>query len=104
MLTDPDPELTAVTNPSLPTANARVVFCPVEEGAVLLSTEDEVYFGLNHVGARVWQLLPPKSESLEDLCAALAEEFPDAPPEEIRPDVLALLEELETHGLVTSVA
>jgi hypothetical protein len=71
---------------------------------VLLSTEDEVYFGLNHVGARVWQLLPPESASMEELCAVLAAEFPETPPEDIGADVIELLEDLRTHGLVLPAA
>ena len=31
----------------------------VEDGAVLLHAGQEVYYGLNAVGARIWQLLPP---------------------------------------------
>jgi len=88
----------------LPTTSPKVVFCPVEDGAVLLSTTDEVYYGLNHVGARVWQLLPPKFETLDELCHALADEFPDAPAEVIRDDVTALLEELRQQGLVLGTA
>ena len=88
----------------LPKVSPRVVFCPVEEGAVLLSTDDEVYFGLNHVGARVWQLLPPKSNDFNALCAALLEEFPDALQEEVEGDVHALLADLKSHGLVMDAA
>jgi len=100
MLSSPTSELGSMIGDSLPSASPRVVFCPVAEGAVLLSTEDEVYFGLNHVGARVWQLLPPTSESLGELCAVLTSEFPDAAPEVVREDVIELLEALRAYGLV----
>jgi hypothetical protein len=83
----------------LPTVNPSVVFRSLSEGAVLFSAKDEVYFGLNAVGARVWELLKSHA-SLDSLCAAVAAEYPDAPPQTIRDDVSELLEELTEHGLV----
>jgi hypothetical protein len=51
-----------------------------EEGAVLLNLDTGVYFGLNPVGARIWELLEnPRSEA--QLQASIAEEF------EVDPDV-----------------
>ncbi len=88
----------------LPTTNPRVVFCAVEDGAVLLSTDDEVYFGLNEVGARVWQMLPPTNTTLRQLCDGLAEEYPDAASDEIMADVKELLQLLREQGLVLDAA
>ena len=83
----------------LPTVNSSVVFRSLSEGAVLFSARDEVYFGLNSVGARVWELLKSHSE-FDALCAVLAAEYPDAPLETIRQDVRELLQELTEYGLV----
>jgi hypothetical protein len=83
----------------LPTVNPSVVFRSLSEGAVLFSAKDEVYFGLNAVGARVWELLKSHTD-FDTLCAALAAEYPDAPLEMIRADVRELLQELTEHGLV----
>jgi hypothetical protein len=83
----------------LPHPNPAVVFCEVQEGAVLLSTEEEAYYGLNGVGARVWSLLPPNGKTLQDLCAALGEEYPEVDPESLRADVVALLEDLVSAHL-----
>lgn len=88
----------------LPLPKPDVVFCPVEHGAVLLSTADEVYFSLNDVGARIWQLLPPAMRTLDQLCQALGAAYPDAPPDVIREDAEALLAELLAQGLVTPSA
>jgi hypothetical protein len=85
----------------LPSPNANVVCCTVEDGAVLLSTADETYFGLNLVGARIWALLPPASTTLETMCEALAKEFPDVHPAVLRDDVTALLTDLRQNGLVS---
>ena len=83
----------------LPTVNPSVVFRSLSEGAVLFSAKDEVYFGLNAVGARVWDLLKTHT-TFDALCTALAAEYPDAPLDTIRGDVSELLQELTEHGLV----
>lgn len=84
----------------LPHPDPNVVFCEVEEGAVLLSTAEEVYYGLNTVGARVWKLLPPSHSDLEELCSVLALEYPEVNAEDLRADVAALLDDLVRTRLV----
>lgn len=84
----------------LPVANPKVIFKTLSDGAVLFSPEDEVYFGLNAVGAQVWELLPPKSASLDELCAAVGAHYPGVAADVIHTDVCALLAELESNGLV----
>ena len=82
----------------LPVANPDVLFRAMADGAVLFSSRDEVYFGLNAVGARVWELLAPSS-TLDDVCDALQREYPDAAPELIRADVEELVAQLVANGL-----
>ena len=94
-----EPNLVGSMTP-LPTPVSSVVFCEVEEGAVLLSTEQEIYFGLNGVGARIWALLPPVHDSLEGLCVALAKDYPDVDAADLKADVVELLGELKQNGLV----
>ena len=84
----------------LPTRNPKVIFKALATGAVLYSTEEEVYFGLNPVGVRVWELLPPVQSRLEDVCRLIAADYPDVSEEVIRADVSELLEELTKLGLV----
>ena len=84
----------------LPTRNPKVIFKALATGAVLYSTSEEVYFGLNPVGVRVWELLPPVHTRLDDVVRVLASEYADAPEEMIRTDVIELLDELAKLGLV----
>lgn len=84
----------------LPRANPAVICERVADGAVLLHREEEIYFGLNAVAARIWELLPPAAGSLDELCGMLALEYPDVELSELRGDVLALLQELAASGLV----
>ena len=86
----------------LPRPHPDVLFRTVSDGAVLLHVREEIYFGLNEVGSRIWQLLPPECADLEDLCARLAESYREVPPEVLRADVVELLAQLEQHQLVVA--
>lgn len=97
----PDPFMNRPPAIPLPHPRPDVVFCPVDDGAVLLSTADEIYFGLNAVGARIWELLPPTHDTLDQLVAVLAAEYPDVAAGAIRADAEALLAELLSQRLVT---
>lgn len=88
---------------ALPTPVPGVLFQALDDGAVLLSPATELYFGLNHVGARVWELLPPATSTLEELCARFREIYPDAG-DTLERDVAALLDQLLTEGLVNAAA
>jgi hypothetical protein len=84
----------------LPKPVDGVIFRALEEGGVLLHARDEVYFGLNEVGARVWALLPPRSSGLDELVSVIASEYPEVPADTIRADVQELLDDLVEHGLL----
>lgn len=84
----------------LPVPSATVVFQRIDDGAVLFAPATEIYFGLNEVGAKIWELLPPKSESLDQLCTTLAAAYPSVPAAELRSDVEELLTQLVQEGLL----
>lgn len=88
----------------LPTPVSSVVFQRIDDGAVLFAPTTEVYFGLNEVGAKIWQLLPPALTSLDELCTRLASEYPTVEVDVIRQDVLELLDQLTAEGLVAPSA
>ena len=73
------------------------------DGAVLFSPETEVYYGLNNVGSVIWEQLRERIPTMELLCDAVHERFPDATLEQIRADVLELLSDFSENGLVDSV-
>ena len=86
----------------LPNPTPAAIFKQLTEGGVLLSTTDEVYFGVNPVGAKIWSLLPPATHTFGELCAALEGEYPDAPPEQIRADARQFIESLIESGLAVA--
>jgi hypothetical protein len=84
----------------LPTRNPKVIFKALATGAVLYSTEEEVYFGLNPVGVRVWELLPPAHQTLDEIVRVIASEYSDVGEDVIRADVSELIDELTKLGLI----
>lgn len=77
-----------------------VIFQRMSDGAILLSTEEEVYFGLNEVGAEIWEGLQ-ENRDLEGICRRLRDRYPDVDGERIESDVMELVEELRREGLVS---
>lgn len=85
----------------LPRPSADAVFKRLPEGGVLFSTVTEVYFGVGEVGARIWELLPPASRTIDELVSVLSGRYRDVPASTIRADVERFLSELLANGLVT---
>lgn len=89
---------------SLPTPTPSAIFRRLPEGGVLFSTETEVYFGVGTVGARIWELLPPATKTVEEMVDILSAQYRDVPASQIRTDVERFLGELLSNGLVAHVA
>jgi hypothetical protein len=70
----------------------------VGEETVMLDLAQGTYYGLDPVGARIWQLLAD-GRTLAEVCDAVATEY-DAPRDAIERDLLALVEDLAKHGLI----
>jgi hypothetical protein len=66
--------------------------------AVLLHLGTGIYFGLDSVGARMWQLLA-EHQSTEVVVPLLLQEF-DVDEHQLRPDIEALVAQLLVHGLL----
>jgi coenzyme PQQ synthesis protein D (PqqD) len=81
-------------------AGDDVVVRELDGEAVLLNLESGMYFGLDSVGTRVWQLID-QHHRLSAVVGAMCEEF-DAPPETIERDVLRLVTELVEKGIVVA--
>jgi hypothetical protein len=66
---------------------------------VLLNLQSGVYYGLDGVGTRAWQLLL-QDKTLGDVCAIMVDEYGVAP-DVLRDDISSLVRELYDKGLVT---
>jgi hypothetical protein len=65
---------------------------------VVLDLRSGMYFGLDEVGSRVWQLIGQGGD-LESICEALLAEY-DVSAETLRQDVAALIDHLVDEGLI----
>jgi hypothetical protein len=76
-----------------------MLFSELEGEAVILNLSSGAYFGLNMVGARIWELLTT-GRDLRAVKAALLDEF-DVPPDVCEADLLDVVGRLAADGLVT---
>jgi len=80
------------------TVNKDYVYCNVEDEMVLLGMEDGIYYGLNPVGAFVWeQITEPKT--IDEVRDAILAEY-DVETGECEQDLMELLQELAEKGLI----
>ena len=70
----------------------------VEGELIGLHVDNGTCYGFNATATRVWSLLE-HPRSFDDLVAAITQEF-DVDPATCRPEVAALLSELQSEGLI----
>lgn len=80
------------------TVSEDVLFQEVSGEIVLLDLASESYFGLDEVGARIWQLLGGGKE-LGSILESLEQEY-DVSRDVLEQDVGDLLESLQEAGLI----
>lgn len=83
------------------TAPEHVMFRELDGEAVLLNLQNEMYYGLDEVGTRMWQLLTT-SDSVQAAMDTMLEEF-DVTPETLEQDLTKMINELQEQGLLETV-
>ena len=68
-------------------------------GGVLLSLDTSLYFGVNQVGALIWELIG-NGNDFDSIVSGLDGKLAD-PPEDLADDVRSFLSMLESRGLVS---
>jgi len=76
----------------------HVIVRQLGDESVMLDMASGYYFGLDPVGARIWQLLSETS-SFAEIVERLAQEY-DVTPEQANSDLVRFVEELKAHGLL----
>lgn len=76
----------------------QVLVNQIGEEMVILDLASGTYFGLNPVGAQIWQLLSA-GKTIAETCKAMVENY-DVSPSEIERDVINLANELLSKNLV----
>lgn len=64
----------------------------------ILQLRSGIYYSLNEVGARIWELVQ-EPHSVNDILSALLDEY-EVAPEECERDLLGILEELQAEKLI----
>jgi hypothetical protein len=75
-----------------------VHFQILDGDGILLDLRNQLYFGLDDVGVRIWELVR-ETGSEQGIYAALVKEY-DVPPEEIRRDLAEWLDDLIERKLL----
>lgn len=78
----------------------EVIARQVGEETVMLDLAKGAYFGLDPVGARMWQLLI-EGKTLAEVCGAIVKEY-DVSHDAVERDLLALVAELMAQGLIVT--
>ena len=78
--------------------NGRVLCRTIEDEAVLLDLDSGQYYGLNTVGARIWELLGD-GHSASSICEVVVQEF-EVSEAEAAADVEAFLTALLGKGIL----
>jgi hypothetical protein len=81
---------------------ANQVSCRIDDEVAILDLQRELYFGIQGAGVQLWEALE-QPRTVGELCALLCAEF-DVSQTDCQADVEAILESLETEGLVEIVA
>jgi|SRR6185503_11515117 hypothetical protein len=80
----------------------RQVAANLDGEVAILDLDKGLYFGLQDVGAHVWEALQ-KPQSVEDLCATILAHF-DVEPEVCRADLVKFLASLHEIGMIDVVS
>jgi hypothetical protein len=74
------------------------VSCYLDKEVAILNLESTLYFGLDEVGAFIWQRIN-EPNSVIAICEAVVDQF-QVDDKQSKSDVIAFLEELEKAGLI----
>jgi hypothetical protein len=74
------------------------VSCDLAGEAAILNIKNGVYYGLDPVGARIWNLMQ-QPRSVVEIQRTIVDEY-DVEPERCSRDLLGLLEKLLSEGLI----
>ncbi len=92
-------DMSDVTLDTRCTVPPDVIFRELEDEAIILNLDSGIYFGLDPVGTRMWQLLV-EAPDLRAVHARMLAEF-DTTADVLEHDILAFAATLREKGLVT---
>ncbi|MCZ3364275.1 MULTISPECIES: PqqD family protein [Methanobacterium] len=88
-----------ISDLSVISVTKEAVHCDVEDEVVILGLKDGVYYGLNPVGAFIWNNINQEPKTMAEIRDAVLEEY-DVSEEVCEKDLMELLTELSDKGLI----
>jgi len=88
-----------ISDLSVISVTKEAVHCDVEDEVVILGLKDGVYYGLNPVGAFIWNIIIQEPKTVAKIRDAVLEEY-DVSEEVCEKDLVELIAELSDKGLV----
>ena len=85
------------TNTQVKASNDQVS-CELAEETAILDMKTGIYYGLDPVGARIWELIQQPT-AVSDVVAQILDEY-DAEEEQVTQDVILLLSQLQERELI----
>ena len=89
---------TSISDRSVVVAAKDQVSCDLAGEAAILNVKSGVYYGLDPVGARIWNLMQ-EPRAISEIQNTIAGEY-DVEPERCARDLMDLLEKLLAEGLI----
>jgi len=86
---------------SIVVATSEQVSCALGDESVILNLKNSAYYGMNPVGACVWNLVQ-QQRSVAELRDAVMDEY-EVEAERCEREILALLERMRSEGLIQVV-
>jgi hypothetical protein len=87
-----------ISDHSVVVAAKDQVSCDLAGEAAILNVKSGVYYGLDPVGARIWNLMQ-EPRKVAEIQTAIADEY-EVEPERCARDLVGLLEKLLAEGLI----
>lgn len=87
-----------LTRDTVVVATQKQVFSRLDDEIVILSLEDGTYYGLNPVGAQVWELIQEPT-TVTEICDQLLRKY-DVDPQRCQRETIGILEDLQKHDLI----
>jgi len=82
------------------TISPNAIARQVGDETVILHLGSGTYFGLDAVGARIWQLMG-EGKSLNEICDVVLDEY-EVSREDVERDIAGLIKDLLAHDLVST--
>ena len=88
-----------ISKMACPRKSQATAFRIINDEAVILNLDSSVYYTLNEVGARIWDLCDG-TNNIENIAATICNEF-EVTREIAFKDILELMNDLSQEGLIT---